>query len=187
MAPRPPAPPFDDFRSPLMSPLLLGAGPMHAIPDPMAREPRIPDGSGRNCRLSGAFARRCASASAAYPRRSTSHSWKSSPAAIGERCAQPTPVAVGRRRKRFPAPLVCVGEHRQIGPFIDVDVPLVVPLREGDLCVSRQRGCRVRRLLAMGDPRLCRRVRPGHDGAPERVSRLADRAEAGGVVACLPA
>ena len=89
MAPRPPAPPFDDFRSPLMSPLLFGAGPMHAIPDPMAREPRIPDGSGRNCRLSGAFARRCASASAAYPRRSTSHTWKWSPAAIAERLLNP--------------------------------------------------------------------------------------------------
>ena len=42
MAPRPPAPPFDDFRSPLMSPLLLGAGPMHAIPDPMARHQQSP-------------------------------------------------------------------------------------------------------------------------------------------------
>ena len=28
---------FDDFRSPLMSPLVLGAGPVQAIPDPMAR------------------------------------------------------------------------------------------------------------------------------------------------------
>lgn len=33
---------LDDFRSPLMSPLLLGAGAMHAIADPMARGQQSP-------------------------------------------------------------------------------------------------------------------------------------------------
>ena len=32
---------FDDFRSPLISPF-LGADPMHAIPDPMARGQQSP-------------------------------------------------------------------------------------------------------------------------------------------------
>jgi hypothetical protein len=106
---------------------------------------------------------------------------------LAERCSTHAGSRGPKRRSGSQLRWCALANIGRSAPFIDLYLPLVVPLREGDLCVSRQRGYCVRRLLAMGDPRLCRRVRPGHDGAPERVSRLADRAEAGGAVACLPA